>query len=177
MKASPVLSSSGNTVARLSPPTPKNILSSGVLKTQSTLLDSPRGRRRHVEESRCSRRSAESSPSRSRSRHVNAESPRVHRSRPIVEHDLDVEQPRGRSTMPRNSSPPARMEDPRLLSALRDAERSQSNCSSRTRGRGRVPVEELDGVGCFPLAPGYGNGRSGLMDRGRMGALPGRVPL
>ncbi|KAF5315542.1 hypothetical protein D9611_004876 [Ephemerocybe angulata] len=167
MKALPVLSSSGNTVARLSPPTPKNAYPSPIPSVQN--FDSPRGRRRQVDESRCSRRSGESSPSRSRSRHIPvlAESPRAIRSR---EHAFEVEEPRGRATR-RNSSPS------RNLMGAEDPIRAQSNCSSRTRGRGRVPVEELEGVGCFPLAPGYGNGRSGLMDRGRMGALAKRVPL
>lgn len=68
------------------------------------------------------------------------------------------------------------VEDPTwVIAAIRDAERyerSKSKSNSRA-GRGRVPVNELDGVDT--LAPGYGHGRSGLMDRERLATL--RVPL
>ncbi|TEB26576.1 hypothetical protein FA13DRAFT_1021093 [Coprinellus micaceus] len=100
LKASPVLSSSGNTVAHLSPPTPKIIHPAPFPKGH----DSARGRRRVTEESQCTHRSDASSPSRSRSRHIPLDHPRAFRGRAMPERELDAE-PRGRSTMRRNSSP------------------------------------------------------------------------
>ncbi|EAU88785.2 hypothetical protein CC1G_01158 [Coprinopsis cinerea okayama7 len=188
VKISPVSSSSARTIARASPPTPKHPKSDTLSKWQfprppNLTQDTPRGRRRDADHSTSSRRS---SVSRSRSRHVR----RLESPRPVGNaqrsHLDDVEQvsdcrPRGRTSIRRDSSPPPRMlmgaEDPRVLAALRDSqrfERSQSNSKSRTR-RGRVGVDELGGVGSFALAPGYGHGRSGLMDHERYAAH--RVPL
>jgi len=174
LKSSPVLSSSTNTVAHLSPPTPKIVVS-----TQSNIPESdepPRGRRRNADHSSCSRRSDNSSPSRSRSRPLRVAVP----ARDEPEWDLDP--PRGRAGR-RNSSPPARaimgVENPiRALSARRDIERSDRSCSSARpgRSRGRVPVEELDSFVPLEMAPGYGNGRSGLVDRQRWANM-NRIPL
>lgn len=88
----------------------------------------------------------------------------------------NVDLPRGRPFARRNSPPPSRMlmgvEDAGRTS--RDTTHSNSKSGSR-RGRGRVAVDELDGVGSFSLAPGFGNGRSGLVARERFSAA--RVPL
>jgi len=80
----------------------------------------------------------------------------------------------------RNSSPPPRaftgVEDSNhLLAAIRrtqDADRSHSRSGSRPRGRARV--EEL-GFATSNEAPGFGYGRSGLIDRERAGQS--RIPL
>jgi len=57
-----------------------------------------------------------------------------------------------------------------------DADRSKSRGSSRARGRARV--EDLGGIGLSTDAPGFGNGRSGLLDRERGTASHvARVPL
>jgi hypothetical protein len=82
---------------------------------------------------------------------------------------FDPNAPRGRTAARRDSSP-LRMED----ALLREGDRSKSHSKGGSR-RGRVSVDELDGVGSFALAPGYGVGRSGLMDRERFAAL--RIPL
>jgi hypothetical protein len=141
--------------------------------------DTPRGRRRNdIEPSHCFE---DSSPSRSRSRAESRGVPSGLRSRregkPGVENVLDRtsdECPRGRSTVRRNSPPIPRMF---ITTALRESDRSERPQSNRTGSRGRVRVAELEGVGCLPDAPGFGNGRSGLLDRGRMTALAKRVPL
>lgn len=173
-KTSPVSSSSGNTIARVSPPTPKLPISTGFshvhpvssIPAQFT-HSTPRGRRREADHSRSSRRSGHTDCSRSRSRprrvHV-SESPRL-----IERNFWDVEDcgdglfelpRRGREAIRRNSSPPP-------------FERSHSRSDSQHRMRGRARVENL-GNAMSNDAPGYGNGRSGLMHRERAIA---RIPL
>lgn len=75
---------------------------------------------------------------------------------------------RGRAAVRRNSSPP-----PKLMRSLLELglgyERSVSppsrNTTSLGNKRGRMRVDELDGVGGTVNAPGFGHGRSGLLDR------------
>jgi hypothetical protein len=52
---------------------------------------------------------------------------------------------------------------------------SQFGSRSRPRTRGRMRVEDLDGIGSSIEAPGYGSGRSGLVNRERIHLS--RVPL
>ena len=193
---SPVSSSSG-TIARPSPPTPKLVLSNRQSQAEitaaarPTVLVTPRGRRREADKSHSSRRSGRSSRSRSRSqRHPRAESPSCSReayllSRGVTEDIPEVAPPRGRATTRRNSSPTPQVfmgaVDPSILACELDAcmpDRSSSGSRSRPRTRGRARVEELGGRGFSRDAPGYGNGRSGLVDRGRAtGSHLIRVPL
>ncbi|PPQ68149.1 hypothetical protein CVT25_014075 [Psilocybe cyanescens] len=203
-RASPVSSSSGHTIARPSPPTPKLPLTntiSQVMITPSVPLPSvhstPRGRRRDPDSSRSSRRSGQFSHSRSHSRprrvpegDIPSHHPSIHSGQENVnsEEPIDYwasvcELPRrGREAVRRNSSPPLKalmgVEDHiHLFSSTRktqNADRSQSGSQSRPRTRGRTRVEDLGGAGLSNDAPGFGNGRSGLMDRGRDFC---RVPL
>lgn len=93
--------------------------------------------------------------------------------------------PRGREAARRNSSPPAKMllleDSVRALVAMRDADildRSKSRNRTQPKTRGRARVEELDRVGSFADAPGYGSGRSGLVSRERaLASHSTRVPL
>lgn len=94
---------------------------------------------------------------------------------------------RGRTSIRRNSSPPPKMmlslmslgvglersTSPTRVPAPRGAGVAASPNGSRT-GRGRARVEELDGLGSGDEAPGYGNGRSGLLDRERANRKAGR---
>lgn len=77
---------------------------------------------------------------------------------------------RGRPTVRRNSSPLSR-----LISDAMNAKIPTGSSRPRPRTRGRTRVEELDGIGSSIEAPGYGNGRSGLVNRERGHLL--RVPL
>lgn len=187
-RSSPVSSSSGRTVARPSPPTPKMAVGSRQVidgNMPTSIHATPRGRRRVPAESSSSHRS-DSSFSRSRSR----AQPEPEIMPRVAERDLrprfDEKQrsdwssvpgqlTRGRTTFRRNSSPPPKvllgMEDRgRILAAARQAEifdRSQSGSRNRERPRGRTRVEDLNGIGCSTEAPGFGNGRSGLVGRER----------
>ncbi|KIK08772.1 hypothetical protein K443DRAFT_84273 [Laccaria amethystina LaAM-08-1] len=187
IKLSPISSSSCNTIARPSPPTPKATLGSALaLRTAGSapmpsILATPRGRRRNPEKSKSSRRSGRSSrsPSRSRARRAIPRSPEER----VV--DWTAALPRGREAACRNSSPPAKMflleDSVRALVAMRDAdilERSKSRNRTQPKTRGRARVEELDRVGSFADAPGYGSGRSGLVSRERaLASHSMRVPL
>ncbi|KAL0946760.1 hypothetical protein HGRIS_012936 [Hohenbuehelia grisea] len=174
-------SSSAHTVARPSPPTPKLPLAgltsghphaSGQYGPE--VYETPRGRRREPGASRSSRRSghsSSSSPSRSR---ANYPALRGSTTRARVESKSSVEQvfdwssapmPRGRAAIRRNSSPPPKM----LLNVLPPllADRSQSGRSGSRKSRGRITVQDLDGNGGSAAAPGYGYGRSGLLNRER----------
>ncbi|KAF8637329.1 hypothetical protein AX17_002830 [Amanita inopinata Kibby_2008] len=181
-RSSPVSSSSGNTIARPSPPTPKLVLSTGHTlsdimalspgQSLAALQATPRGRRRVPGNSRTSRRlDHPSSPSRSRSR-MYGDAPCMteammdvagHRPgmRDKVEEVLNwSSEPsvsRGRNAIRRNSSPPPKMQ----LSTLE----SEASTRMRAKLRGRLRAEDLDDFSAD--APGYGNGRSGLMDRER----------
>lgn len=186
-RASPVSSSSGHTIARPSPPTPKLPLPVSQVKITSMPLQSthttPRGRRRVPDESRSSRRSGHSSASRSRSRSRRVvNSPRHSQENPP---EIDywalgsAELPRrGRDAVRRSSSPLPGGNCQQPTEALRkgdDTDRSPSGSHSRQRTRGRARIEELDTAGLsIRDAPGFGNGRSGLVDRGRDSC---RVPL
>lgn len=200
-RSSPVSSSSANTIARPSPPTPKlslvdalahvHIATSGPLTSVHT---TPRGRRREADKSRSSRRSG-SSHSRSRSRRVYAEGSPIFSEGPKFvppeEEPFDwvaaAELPRrGREALRRNSSPPPKLptgmesSSPIFLATRRtqETDRSKSRGSSRARTRGRARVEDLGGIGFSTDAPGFGYGRSGLLDRERgAGSHIARVPL
>ncbi len=181
-RSSPVSSSSGHTIVRGSPPTPKLVLSTGVVNAPAlasnliqgdTVHVTPRGRRRVPGVSRASRRSGESSsPSRSRSRiHYDVpfadmligltSQPSENRgtSRNTSNWSSDPCAVRGRNTFRRNISPQRKT-------------RPDSELNPKTRARGRLRTEELDGCS---EAPGLGNGRSGLVSRER--ALGNRPTL
>lgn len=185
-RSSPKSSSSGNTIARPSPPTPKLPLvglASGLSQPSVVSIHAtPRGRRRATGDIHCDRLS--SSESRSPSRPVIADfSPRPLRSRlnskASIDQTLDWTSvsghPRGRTAARGNSSPPPKM----MLSAiaLEDHNRAFAAASKveavlggHRTGRGRPKAEVFEDTD----APGYGNGRSGLMDRGRgVGGLRG----
>ncbi|KAH9483892.1 hypothetical protein JR316_0003370 [Psilocybe cubensis] len=187
-RSSPVSSSSGHTIARPSPPTPKLPFANAVSQIMITpsiplpsVHSTPRGRRRDVDGSRCSRRSGQSSHSRSRSRSRRVPVRDIIPHQPVSEDPIDYwasasELPRrGRETVRRNSSPPPKalmgVEDHiSLFSSARKthgSDRSQSGSHSRARARGRTRVEDLGGIGFSNDAPGFGTGRSGLVDRGR----------
>lgn len=187
-KPSPV--SSNNTIARPSPPTPKlpstNVLSQILIAPSAPLTSvhtTPRGRGRGAVKSRSSRRSGHSSPSRSRSRRAPSPSYTTNEKHywPIT----SIPTRRGREAMRKNSSPSPKM----LMTVNQDltfaprrraqeGDRSQSGSESPARTRGRARVEDLGGPGLSSDAPGYGNGRSGLVDRGRgPGSHLARVPL
>lgn len=165
-RVSPVSSSSGNTLPRPSPPTPKVTLS-GLSHSSSTVASqhihhTPRGRRRTQDGSRSSRRSGVSSSrshSRSRARRVLPQfSPRPLRSRDLEEESASG-LARGRPTVRRNSSPLPQM---RLSSeALEVHNRVVGPSPVLRKSRGRATAEvDVD-------APGLGHGRSGLLDRER----------
>ncbi|KAK7040221.1 hypothetical protein VNI00_010027 [Paramarasmius palmivorus] len=80
--------------------------------------------------------------------------------------------PRGRQAVRRNSSPPPKMILNMLAMDVTSTapptsrhRKADSTSSSRQRQRGRQKNDELDGFGGCSEAPGYGNGRSGLLDR------------
>ncbi|KIM48783.1 hypothetical protein M413DRAFT_21105 [Hebeloma cylindrosporum] len=193
-KPSPV-SSSNNTIARASPPTPKVPSGNGlsrILIAPSAPLTSvhttPR-RGRESAKSRSSRRSGRSSPSGSRSQSRRAP---VDSGANYVNEEVNlgywpiasIPARRGREALRRNSSPSPKMlmgVDQGLSFAPRrrtQEGRSQSGGDSLHRTRGRARVEDLGGPGLSSDAPGYGNGRSGLMDRERgIGSHLARVPL
>jgi hypothetical protein len=193
-KPSPV-SSSNNTIARPSPPTPRLPSSHGLSQIRiapsvplTSVHTTPRGRGRGADKSRSSRRSGYSSPSRSRSRSRRAPAERG----PSYINDekhywpiTSIPTRRGREALRKNTSP-----SPKVLMGVnhdltfaprrrvQEGDRSQSGSESPARMRGRARVEDLGGPGLSSDAPGYGTGRSGLMDRGRgIGSHLGRVPL
>lgn len=187
-RASPVSSSSGNTIARQSPPTPKLPTGTGLshVQTPSSILPqaahtTPRGRRRDTDKSRSSRRSGPSSNSRSRSsRMTGLEKPRhfersfqgAHDSSEELFDTSDVPR-RGRAATRRNSSPPPH----ELFASVRrivETDQFRTGSESPERTRGRTRVVDLGESRVSNDAPGYGNGRSGLVHRER---VLGRVPL
>ncbi|KAF8623468.1 hypothetical protein AX15_006252 [Amanita polypyramis BW_CC] len=173
-RSSPVSSSSGHTIARASPPTPKLILSTSTvhppplvssLAQGDSVQVTPRGRRR-IPDNRGLRQSDSTSPSRPRSRtHYNA----PHADMLI---DLSSHQPENRGTTRYTSN---RTADPGVARG-RDVSRRNISPSSKAyldvqlntkaKKRGRLRVDELDAPSSE--APGYGNGRSGLMGRERV---------
>ncbi|KAF9469271.1 hypothetical protein BDZ94DRAFT_368359 [Collybia nuda] len=173
-RSSPVSSSSGNTIARRSPPTPKVPLA-GLSHASLVSHATPRGRRRAPGEVPDGGRSISSSKSRSRPRNALPDfSPRPFRerldSKASIEKVLDWSSApglaRGRATIRRSSSPTPKM----ILSAIPLEDHSRAVVSGNRvdahfprKARGRAKAEEFD-----EEAPGFGNGRSGLLDRERI---------
>lgn len=187
LKSSPVNSNA-------SPPTPKMTLAAGpaTIASKAKLFMSsssppaaveatPRGRQRIAGTSRSSRRSQQSrsqSPSRNPSRppqlNLQPESRGRLDSRNSVEQVFDwstVPMHRGRPTVRRNSSPL-----PKAFFGDSSAALSGSDNNQRTR-RGRVALNELEGIGFTVQAPGFGNGRSGLVHRKRENSGRGVIGL
>lgn len=178
-RTSPLSSSSGHTVARGSPPTPKIGLSD--LTSRLTLHASgpptvieatPRGRRRVPGTSRGSGSSHSKSRSHSRNNVPHSPPQASNLSRTRYDSQCSVEQVfdwssesvmRGRPHLRRNSSPPPKM----LVSNVGLEPGSVGR-------RGRMRADELDGLKQMPEAPGYGNGRSGLKSRERDGLFGSR---
>ena len=189
IRASPVLSSSsGNTIARLSPPTPRPTFDNLLSQAQypPAVYSTPRGRRRDPVNSRGARRTVDSSTSASRSGTrplVIAESSRPVENSLYSRTDLKGSTEklvdwssvpgfphRGRATLRRNSSPLPKMlidlEDPALGAAVKNRQ-EDSGSQMRVRTRGRARVEDLGRDSQSTDAPGFGYGRSGLLDRER----------
>jgi hypothetical protein len=186
-RSSPISTSVGS---RASPPTPKLAFATGTMTCASKVKSfmsasgsslamqaTPRGRRREAGMSR-SRSKQSRSRSRSRPRNVSRPAhlqPESHLrgrmdSRSSVEKVFDwscAPAVRGRTAVRRNSSPLPKM----LLSTLDFDEntsvRSGSENRTKTRTRGRIAVDELEGIGFSTEAPGFGVGRSGLLNRER----------
>lgn len=195
MESSPVSSSSGNTIARPSPPTPRPTFRNTLTQAQfpPTVYSTPRERRREAVNSLGTRQSVNSSAfgSQSGTKLIVLEgSPRVV-ERPCTDLKGSTEKlvdwpslsrfpHRGRATLRRNSSPLPKMhvgvEDPALVTAVKDRQEG-SRSRSRARTRGRVRVEDLGRDAHSTDAPGFGYGRSGLLDRERgCGAHSMRLP-
>ncbi|KAK7467347.1 hypothetical protein VKT23_004404 [Stygiomarasmius scandens] len=179
-----VTSAQTASAARPSPPTPKLAVSTAAF--HYPMQATPRGRKRDlaIHRSSCLSRQ-DSSPSRSRSR---SRSPPMARPDPgyrsrlgssssknSVEQVFDwtvTDMPRGRTAVRRNSSPP-----PKMVSSIRAMEeftsaspsyRKADSGSRQPRTRGRARIDELDGIGTSQEHPGFGHGRSGLLDRERV---------
>ncbi|KAM6500336.1 hypothetical protein JOM56_003350 [Amanita muscaria] len=174
-RSSPISSSSNRTIVRRatpSPPTPKLALSTGPVRphtpaSQSTHGDNtqetPRGRRRVPGSSRSSRQSGSHSKDRSRIHYdvpctgmlidLTSQRPEI---RDAVRHTLnwasDPCTSRTRNTIKKSGTTPPKNPCGKLDGYI------------NTR-RGRLRMEELDDFS--PEAPGYGHGRSGLVDRQR----------
>lgn len=179
-RSSPVMSSSsGNTIA--SPPTPKarfgNILSQA--QYSPAVYSTPRGRRRDPINSRGARHTVD--PSASGSRSGTRPMP-IEESSRLAEHSFHSRTDlkgsteklvdwshRGRATLRRNSSPLPKMhiggEDPALGGAVKN--RPEDSGSQFRVRRGRARVEDLGRDSYSTDAPGFGYGRSGLLDRER----------
>ncbi|KAF5380806.1 hypothetical protein D9615_004151 [Tricholomella constricta] len=174
---SPVSSSSGNTIARPSPPTPKVPLA-GLTHSSSTIpsvtsVSTPRGRRRVQDHSHASRGDSSSrSQSHSHSRWAPPQfSPGPFKREIREESGVDrlpgPDLSRGRTALPRNSSPPPKMvlstealeDHNRALAAAARTEDAISSGFRKARGRAKAEIDVN--------APGYGHGRSGLLDRER----------
>ncbi|TFK76227.1 hypothetical protein BDN72DRAFT_225250 [Pluteus cervinus] len=183
-RASPVSSSSSKTVARASPPTPKLAVSGlsagrGQPPTaHQSIHATPRGRRRVARDISNNHGEGQLSPSSSRSPSRNSSdmvSRADFRGRPrndmrdardqVVDWSSMPGLIRGRSSARRNSSPPPKMA---LSGNVIDNSKRVATRGSAQRYRGRAKMEELDGTGFATDAPGYGNGRSGLVDRERL---------
>jgi hypothetical protein len=184
--SSPVLSSSsGNTIARLSPPTPTPAFNNLLSQAQypPAVNSTPRGRHRDPVISRGARRTVDSSASGSRSGIrplVIDESSRLYShtdlkgsTEKLVDWSSVPGFPhRGRATLRRNSSPLQKMavdvEDPALvLGAAVKIRQEDSGSQSHARTRGRARVEDFGRDSHSTDAPGFGYGRSGLLHRER----------
>ncbi|KAJ3873372.1 hypothetical protein F5879DRAFT_72819 [Lentinula edodes] len=181
-----VSNSSGHSVTRPSPPTPKLTIAGMPIHPftappAAVMQATPRGRRRDLEASRSTRVSSNDSSS-SRSRAENPFAPPATASEAFrsqlsskgskssMEKILDWTAvsglSRGRATIRRNSSPPPKMvltADTEQFNIVSRGRKADS--TSRLRSRGRVMVSELDGVIVNKEAPGFGHGRSGLLHR------------
>ena len=193
IRSSPISSSSENATVRQSPPTPRvpskrpgsTLEISPTVVPLSSLHDTPRGRRREAGHSSCGNRSGNSSRSSSRRpRRSHADdSPHCadHHARhsprrvdwPAQEFALPI---RGRLTIRRSSSPLSRMISDSMSAELRSTGSNPFGSRSRPRPRGRTRVEDLEGIGSSIDAPGYGSGRTGLLNR-EHAPHPLRVPL
>ncbi|KIY62343.1 hypothetical protein CYLTODRAFT_180944 [Cylindrobasidium torrendii FP15055 ss-10] len=159
-KGSPTVStSSGQTIARHSPPTPRPL--SGISTSIPPFLH--RGRRLASHPGAPSPTSSSPSPTRrdledAISSMMLPPRPRLEKrgpTSPLLDKTFDAN--RGRATVRRNSSPIARMDDSGAFGHARE---------TTAERRGRLRAEEMDGVR-GPDAPGYGHGRSGLLHRER----------
>jgi len=173
--SSPVMSSSsGNTIA-LSPPTPRP-----QARYPPAVHATPRGRRRDPVSSLGPRRTVDSSVSGSRSRPLAMEESALYSRTDIMGStekladwsSLHGFPHRGRATLRRNSSPLQKMvidvEDPALaLGAALKNRRDDSGGQFGVRTRGRARVEDFGRDSHSTDAPGFGYGRSGLLDRER----------
>ena len=70
---------------------------------------------------------------------------------------------RGRPAVRRNSSPL-----PKMMVSKADFEHATLENLVRAGTRGRLTVNELEGMGISTDAPGFGKGRSGLLSRERV---------
>lgn len=179
IRSPPISSSSGNATVRQSPPTPRLLSKrpgstldmSPTVVPLSSFYNTPRGRRREAGHSSCSNRSRNSSQRRRRRVYVN--SPHQHVGHvPLRSYDCAAQEfallIRGRPTIRRSSSPLSRIIISDAMKAgMRSTASSPFGSRSRPRTRGRTRVEDLDGIGSSIDAPGYGCGRSGLVNRER----------
>ncbi|PPQ65313.1 hypothetical protein CVT24_011440 [Panaeolus cyanescens] len=193
-------SSSGNTIARPSPPTPKLLSGTGLVQSGTlrhnplpSAHDTPRGSRQESNASNNQRTNRLASYSRSRSRRA----PSPERSTHVDFWSLEAPPnptsgwssaqghlERGRATNRRSISPPSKMlmgtefahVPSETARRVIDRELSPQNSRSRPRTRGRTRLEDMDTVCLSTDAPGYGNGRSGLVDRERSANVQ-RIPL
>lgn len=192
IRSPPISSSSGCATLCQSPPTPKlpskrpgsTLDISPTVVPLSALYDTPRGRRREAGHSSCGNRSGNSSPSSSRMRRRSRADDSPHSKNfdgrsPERRFDWSAEglalPIRGRPGIRRNSSPLSRTISDAMNAGMQPIGNSQFGSRSRPRTRGRMRVEDLDGIGSSIEAPGYGSGRSGLVNRERIHLS--RVPL
>ncbi|KAJ7709605.1 hypothetical protein B0H17DRAFT_1155544 [Mycena rosella] len=182
-QASPISTSSGYTLTRPSPPTPKLSVIAGLAHAHARTAppsaaiqpppqfpsvqqqhQTPRGRRRESAASPRRLSSSSRSPSPARRRDSDEK---------VADWSSALARERGRAVR-RNSSPPPQMQmlkgsaSPLIIDLRRTASRSGSGSGSRVRTRGRARAEELDGP-WSPEHPGMGHGRSGLISRARRG--------
>lgn len=157
----PLSTSSGNTINRASPPTPKLASLLAISGIRPVVEATPRGRRREPDTS-----------SRSNSRSRTRQQTLVPRPRERQDSRSSVEQvfdwtcaplPRGRPSVRRNSSPL-----PKMMSSIQQFEETPfvNSIDETHERRGRFKRNELGGPSSRD-APGYGNGRSGLRERVR----------
>jgi hypothetical protein len=161
------VSTSSGTAAppHLSPSTPKMSLA-GLPHSHGVVQATPRGRRLEAAMTRDGHKARSRSP---RPPHAKAQHAEL---RQCVEQAFDITcapAPRGRAAVRRNSSPPQKM--------IVNGTNLGSDSGSRTRTRGRVRVEELNGLRPSSDAPGFGSGRSGLVSRERAGGSRGAIGL
>lgn len=157
----PLSSSSGNTVNRASPPTPKLASLLAISGIRPAAEVTPRGRRREPDAS-----SRSNSRSRARQQTL-VPGPRERQdSRSSIEQVFDwtcAPLLRGRPSVRRNSSPL-----PKMMSSMQQFEDTPfvNSIDEAHERRGRFKRSELGGPSSRD-APGYGNGRSGLRERVR----------